>query len=49
MLTHAQNPAPARIASLLRATMLLRFTMLCQLHGACQRLLLARDVLVHAV
>ena len=25
----------------------LGFTMLCQLHGACQRLLLARDVLVH--
>src|SRR5271155_5112189 len=28
--------------------MLLGFTMLCQLHGACQRFLLARDVLVHA-
>ena len=41
------TPGTGANSALLRVTMPLGFTMLCQLHGACQRLLLARDVLVH--
>jgi hypothetical protein len=48
VLTTHRNPAPARIASCCVPRCCWDSRYCVQLHGACQRLLLARDVLVHA-